>query len=286
MTFRPDMPTLVAKTKSFDGYVETYTHASGATNTPMRFSIYRPPQAEKRRVPVLYWLSGLTCTDENFMTKSGVQRFASEHGILVVAPDTSPRGANLPGEADSWDFGLGAGYYVNATTSGWKNHYRMYDYCAVELPTLLREYFPIIPDREAISGHSMGGHGALVLSLTQPGRYLSVSAFAPISAPSLCPWGQKAFTKLLGDDRAAWGAYDAHLLVNRAEYRVPFLVDQGMEDKFLAEQLKPEALEEACARVGYPLELRRRAGYDHSYYFVATFLEEHIAYHAARLNSF
>lgn len=276
--------TFVSRAKCFGGWVETYSHPSSSTGTQMKLAVYRPPQAETRRVPVVYWLSGLTCTEENFMAKAGAQRYAAEHGLMLVAPDTSPRGANLPGEADSWDFGLGAGFYVNATKEPWAKHYRMFEYVAEELPKLVRASFPVLPDREGIMGHSMGGHGALVVALRQPGRFQSVSAFAPIANPSNCPWGVKAFTNYLGDDRRAWAEYDACELIAKARTKVPLLVDQGTDDKFLAEQLKPEALESACERAGYPLTLRRQPGYDHGYYFIASFIGDHIAHHARALN--
>jgi S-formylglutathione hydrolase len=249
----------------------------------MRFAVYRPPQAETARVPVLYWLSGLTCTEENFMAKAGVQALASHYGILVVAPDTSPRGTGVPGESDHWDLGLGAGFYVDATESPWSAHYRMYDYVAHELPQVVREFFPADGDREAISGHSMGGHGALVLALRQPGRFRSVSAFSPICAPMRCPWGEKAFTAYLGPDRAAWAEYDATALIARAGSRLELMVDQGTADKFLEEQLKTPLLQQACSQQGVTLRLSFREGYDHSYYFIATFLPEHLAFHAERL---
>ncbi len=265
--------------------MEVYSHLSSATQTPMKFSVYRPPQAAERRVPVLYWLSGLTCTEENFMAKAGAQQFAAQHGLLLVAPDTSPRGANLPGESESWDFGVGAGFYVNAAQAPWSKHYRMYEYVTDELPTLVKENFPVFPNREAISGHSMGGHGALVAALRQPGRYLSVSAFAPICAPTLCPWGEKAFKNYLGTVEAG-AEYDAHLLIQKAKSRFPLLVDQGTEDKFLKDQLKPEKLQAACENSGFPLTLRMQPGYDHSYYFIASFMGDHIAHHARYLNAF
>jgi S-formylglutathione hydrolase len=277
--------TCLSKTKSFDGTVEFYSHASSSTRTDMRFSVFRPPQSQSRRVPVLYWLSGLTCTEENFMAKAGAQRLAAKHGLMLVAPDTSPRGPGVA-EGDSWDLGLGAGFYVNATQPKWAPHYRMFDYIAHELPALVREHFPILGDREGIFGHSMGGHGALVLALRQPGRYLSVSAFAPIVAPMDCPWGVKAFTNYLGDDKALWAEYDTCRLIAHSTKRVPFLVDQGTEDKFLKDQLKPHLLKEACLAADYPLDLRMRDGYDHSYYFIASFMESHIEHHAKALNAF
>jgi S-formylglutathione hydrolase len=273
----------VGAARCFDGSVEFWRHRSKATATQMEFSVFIPPQAKSERVPILYWLSGLTCTAENFTTKAGAQRWAAEHGLMLVAPDTSPRGAGIPGEADDYDLGLGAGFYVNATTPGWSDHYRMYDYVVDELPELVKQHFPAAPDREAIFGHSMGGHGALVCALRNPGRYRSVSAFAPICAPCECPWGQKAFGAYLGADRETWAAYDASRLVEKASERLPLLIDQGSDDNFLAEQLLPERLEAACAAADHPLELRRQVGYDHSYYFIATFVGDHIAHHARAL---
>ncbi len=270
----------------FGGQVEVYSHASVACASTMRFAIFRPPQASRSRVPVLYWLSGLTCTEENFTVKAGAQRYAAEHGLMLVAPDTSPRGLGLPGEEDAYDFGTGAGFYVNATQAPWKDHYRMYDYVVEELPALVAAEFPADTDRAGIFGHSMGGHGALVAALRNPDRYRSVSAFSPICAPTLCPWGQKAFSGYLGSDETAWRAYDAHLLVAGAKPGpAPILVDQGTADGFLEEQLKPWALEQACREAGYPLTLRLQAGYDHSYYFIASFMGEHIRHHAQALGA-
>jgi S-formylglutathione hydrolase len=231
---------------------------------------------------VLYWLSGLTCNDENFMQKAGAQRVAAELGIALVAPDTSPRGCNLPGEDDSYDFGSGAGFYLNATEQPWAAHYRMYTYVSEELPALIERHFPVT-ERRAISGHSMGGHGALICALKNPGRYRSVSAFAPISNPSHCPWGEKAFSGYLGSDREGWKAWDSCELIATARERLPILVDQGDADQFLQQQLKPEALEAACAAAGHPLELRIRPGYDHSYFFIASFIEDHLRHHARAL---
>ncbi len=271
--------------KSFEGWVEYYKHSSTSCRGEMRFSVYRPPQQAARRVPILYWLSGLTCTEENFQAKAGAQAYAAKHGVMLVCPDTSPRGTGIAGETADWDCGAGAGFYVNATEPKWAGHYRMYDYVTEELPALVREKFPVDSQRESIFGHSMGGHGALVLALRQPERYRSVSAFAPIASPSQCPWGVKAFTSYLGGNRDAWAAYDANELVKSAKHRQPFLIDQGLDDKFLVEQLKPEIFEATCHEVGYPVELRRHAGYDHSYYFIASFVADHIEYHAARLNA-
>jgi S-formylglutathione hydrolase len=278
----------ISRAKSFGGWVETYKHRSESTQTEMRFTIFRPPQAEKGNRPVLYWLSGLTCTDENFTVKAGAQRVAAEHGLILVMPDTSPRGAGVEGEDASYDLGTGAGFYVNATEAKWAKNYRMFDYVAKELPALLRGRFPIDFEREGIFGHSMGGHGALVLALRQPGRYRSVSAFAPICAPTECPWGEKAFTAYLGSDRKSWAEYDACQLIERSggpPFRSPLLVDQGTDDKFLNDQLKPERLKQACAKAGQPLELRMQPGYDHSYFFIASFVGDHLAFHARYLGA-
>lgn len=269
-----------ARYRSFGGEVQRVRHASRCCNCEMTFGIFLPPQARVESVPLLYWLSGLTCTDENFMQKAGAQRIAAELGIAIVCPDTSPRGTNLPGEHDSYDLGSGAGFYVNATQEPWSHHYRMYDYVTTELPALIEANFPVT-GRPGISGHSMGGHGALICYLRNPGQYRSVSAFAPICHPSECGWGQKALTAYLGEDRDAWSAYDAALLIGNAREHLPLLIDQGTEDEFLSNQLKPGALEQACIASHYPLNLRMQPGYDHSYYFIATFIEDHLRHHAA-----
>jgi S-formylglutathione hydrolase len=265
----------------FDGRQEVWKHRSDALGCEMRFGVYLPPQAKHGRLPVLYWLSGLTCNEQNFIAKAGAQRYAAEHGIVVVTPDTSPRGADVADD-DAYDLGQGAGFYVNAIRRPWARHFRMYDYVVDELPELVQSHFPV-GDARAISGHSMGGHGALVIALCNPGRYRSVSAFSPIVAPSQVPWGEKAFSAYLGDEREAWKRYDATALVANARERLPLLVDQGDADEFLAGQLKPELLQAACAAAGYPLTLRLQPGYDHSYYFIASFIGEHIAYHARAL---
>ena len=277
-------PELVASNKCFGGWLKRYKHTSTATGTEMVFAIYLPPQAETQKVPVLYWLSGLTCTDENFMQKAGAQRVAAELGIALVAPDTSPRGTDLPGEHESYDFGSGAGFYVNATREPWSAHYNMYDYVIDELPALIEQHFPVT-EKRAISGHSMGGHGALICALKNPGRYASVSAFAPITNPVNCPWGEKAFSGYLGDDRESWKAWDACELVATAKEKLPLLVDQGEADNFLEEQLKPEALKAACDAAGHPLELRLQPGYDHSYFFIASFIEDHLRHHGKALGA-
>ena len=248
--------------------------------------VFLPPQAESGPVPVIYWLSGLTCTDENFVTKAGAQRYAAEHGIAVVAPDTSPRGDGVADDPEgAYDFGLAAGFYVNATQAPWSAHYHMYDYIVDELPGAVNENFPVIPERQAIFGHSMGGHGALTIALKNPGRYRSVSAFAPIVAPSQVPWGKKALGGYLGDDIEAWKAHDACELVATATERLSLFVDQGSGDQFLEEQLKPELLQAACEANDHPLTLRMQPGYDHSYFFMASFMEDHFAHHSAALKA-
>ncbi|MBD7987718.1 S-formylglutathione hydrolase [Luteimonas sp. Sa2BVA3] len=265
----------------FGGWQDVYRHRSEILDCDMTVGVYFPPQAEQGPCPVLYWLSGLTCTEQNFITKAGAQRYAAEHGIIIVSPDTSPRGDDVA-DAPGYDLGKGAGFYVNATQDPWAAHYRMYDYIVDELPAWV-EADPSASDRRAISGHSMGGHGALVVALNNPGRYRSVSAFSPIVAPSQVPWGEKALGAYLGDDRDAWSRYDAVELVKSAKERLPLLVDQGDADEFLETQLRPELLQAACEAAGHPLTLRLQPGYDHSYYFIASFIGEHIAHHAAAL---
>ena len=267
----------------FGGTQEVWAHDSSALSCGMRFGIYLPPQARREPCPVLYWLSGLTCTEQNFITKSGAQLYAAEHGMILVAPDTSPRG-EFVADADGYDLGLGAGFYVNATLAPWSPHYRMHDYVVDELPAFIQAHFPATAAR-AISGHSMGGHGALTIALRNPGRYRSVSAFAPIVAPSCVPWGEKAFSAYLGADRAAWREWDAVELIATAQERLPLLVDQGDADEYLATQLKPELLQAACDAAGHPLQLRMQPGYDHYYYFIASFIGEHIAWHADALKA-
>jgi S-formylglutathione hydrolase len=272
----------VSSTVTFGGELRRVQHRSEACNCDMTFSVFLPPQAKSGPVPALYWLSGLTCTDENFTIKAGAQRAAAALGLALVCPDTSPRGTDLPGEHDDWDFGSGAGFYVNATQSPWSDHYRMYDYVTKELPALIDAHFPVT-DRCGISGHSMGGHGALTCYLKNPGKYRSVSAFAPICHPSECSWGQKAFTNYLGEDRNDWEAYDASRLIGNAQEKLPILIDQGTEDEWLSDQLKPGALEQAAIASHYPLQIRMREGYDHGYYFVASFIEDHLRHHARAL---
>ena len=265
----------------FGGWQDVYRHDSAVLGCAMNFAVYLPPQAETERLPVLYWLSGLTCNEQNFITKAGAQRYAAEHGVALVVCDTSPRGEHVADDA-AYDLGQGAGFYLNATVTPWSQHYRMYDYVAHELPALIEQHFPVASKR-SISGHSMGGHGALTIALKNPGRYCSVSAFSPIVAPSRVPWGEKAFSTYLGSDRETWRAYDATELVKTANEKIPLLIEQGDADEFLQTQLKPELLKEVADAVGHPLELRMRAGYDHSYYFVASFIGEHVAYHAKAL---
>jgi S-formylglutathione hydrolase len=267
----------------FGGTQRFCAHDSVSCRTEMRFSVYLPPQSRTTRVPVLYYLAGLTCTEETFPAKAGAQRLAAELGLILVAPDTSPRQARMPGDDASWDFGIGAGFYVDATQPPWLPHYRMYSYVTEELPAMVAAEFPARTERQGIFGHSMGGHGALVCALRNPERYRSVSAFAPIAAPMRCPWGQKAFTGYLGADQATWRAYDASVLVSHARYPGRILIDQGTNDKFMTEQLKPELFEAACRESGTPLELRRQSGYDHSYYFIATFMGDHLHHHARQL---
>jgi S-formylglutathione hydrolase len=278
----PTAPPL-AQSLCFGGVQAVHAHDARETRCTMRFGVFLPPQAAGARVPVVYWLSGLTCTEENFITKAGAQRVAAELGLAIVVPDTSPRGLGLPGESDSYDFGLGAGFYVDATRPPWSQGYRMYSYVTEELPEYVAARFPVDAERCAIFGHSMGGHGALVIALRNPQRYRSASAFAPIASPMRCPWGEKALTGYLGDDRAAWRAYDATALIEDRGYPRTILVDQGTRDPFLEEQLKPQLLRDACEHAGVALDLRMRDGYDHSYYFIASFIEDHLRFHARAL---
>ncbi|HAM74803.1 MAG TPA: S-formylglutathione hydrolase [Alcanivorax sp.] len=277
---------LVSATKSFGGWLKRYKHHSKVLGCEMIFAIYLPPAAEEQDVPLLWWLSGLTCTDENFMQKAGAHGTAAELGLAIVCPDTSPRGTDLPGEHDSYDFGSGAGFYVNATEAPWNRHYRMYDYVTEELPALVARHFPL-NGQQSISGHSMGGHGALVCALKHPERYASVSAFAPIANPTQCPWGEKALGGYLGDDREAWEEWDAcELIATGAPAPAEIKVDQGEADNFYQDgQLRPEALEAACKKAGVPLTLRMLPGYDHSYFFIASFIDDHLRYHAHHLRS-
>ncbi len=287
MTF--PAPELLSAHACFGGAQRVYQHASREIGLPMKFSVYLPPQAlQGARRPALVYLAGLTCNEDTFMTKAGAQRLAAELGLILVAPDTSPRGANVPGEADAWDFGVGAGFYLDATQTPWAAHWRMESYLTRELLPLLGAHLPIDLDRVGVFGHSMGGHGALTLALRHPGVFKSVSAFAPIAAPRQCPWGRKAFSGYLGADESAWLAHDASALM-AAQTTPPYpggiLIDQGLADKFLLEnQLLPEVFEAACAQVGQPLTLRRQPGYDHGYYFIQTFMADHLAHHALALS--
>lgn len=277
----------VSTHRCFGGTVGYYRHRSEVNDCDMRFAVYAPPAASRGPVPVLTWLAGLTCTEETFMIKAGAQRVAAELGLMLVAPDTSPRGEGVPDAEDSaWDLGLGAGFYLDATEPPWSAHYRMHSYLTAELPALVARNFPADMGRQGIFGHSMGGHGALVLALRHPEMYQSVSAFAPIAGPSRGPWGIKAFSAYLGEDRVAWADWDATELVRRGgdlRGRAKILVDQGLDDPFLAEQLCPQAFEAACAEAGQALELRRHAGYDHGYFFIASFVADHLRHHAALL---
>ena len=274
---------VVSKNRCFGGAQGVYRHQSEATGTPMQFAVYLPPQAEHGKVPVLWYLSGLTCTEENFTVKAGAQRYAAEHGVALVAPDTSPRGAGIEGEDDAYDFGTGAGFYVDATRPPWDENYNMYSYVTEELQKLVIDEFPVDPERQGITGHSMGGHGALTIGLKHPARYRAVSAFAPICAPSQVPWGQKALSGYLGDDVGAWQSYDACELVKGGARTGAILIDQGGDDQFLAEQLRPDLFTQACSAAGQVLQLNQRDGYDHSYFFIASFIGDHVAFHARNL---
>lgn len=275
--------TVRSEQSCFGGTIGFYSHPSTEIGAEMRFSVYVPPRAEARRLPVLYYLAGLTCTEETFMIKAGALRLAAELGLIVVAPDTSPRGLGLPGEDNDWDFGTGAGFYVDAEAEPWHRNYRMYSYVTKELPPLVESRFPADKDRRGIFGHSMGGHGALVVALKNPQAYRSVSAFAPISNPVAVPWGIKAFSNYLGPDRGRWADWDASLLMSKNPFPDPIFVDQGMRDQFLEVQLRPEALETAAQRSGQSLMLRRHESYDHSYWFIQSFIDDHINWHAERL---
>jgi S-formylglutathione hydrolase len=280
---------LISEARCFGGRQVTYRHASAKTGTAMRFAVYLPPKAEHEATPVLWWLSGLTCTEDNFSQKAGAQRIAAELGLMLVMPDTSPRGPASNGDAvpddaeAAFDFGLGAGFYVDATEAPWASNYRMYSYITEELPEIVAANLPADLTRQSIAGHSMGGHGALTIGLKNPGRFRSISAFAPIVAPSLCPWGRKAFTHYLGPDEATWRAYDATALVQDGA-RVPeLLVEQGSSDPWLEKELLPEKFEAACAVAGQPLTLRRQDRYDHGFFFISSFIEDHLRWHAERL---
>lgn len=273
----------ISEQRCFGGTQGVYRHDSRETGTPMQFAVYSPPAAESGPVPVLWFLSGLTCTEENFTVKAGAQRYAAEHGMMLVVPDTSPRGAGIEGEDAEYDFGAGAGFYLDAAAEPWRKHYRMYSYITGELQELVGERFPVDRARQGITGHSMGGHGALTIGLKLPELFRSVSAFAPICAPTRAPWGRKAFSGYLGEDEAAWRAYDATELLRDGHTSGPILVDQGDADGFLAEQLQPELLREACRAAGQEVDIRLQKGYDHSYFFIATFVGDHVRFHRERL---
>ena len=278
-----DIKTL-SQNRCFGGVQGVYSHESRETRCAMRFGVFLPPQSDAARVAVLYWLSGLTCTEENFIVKAGAQRAAAELGLAIVVPDTSPRGLGIPGEADVYDFGLGAGFYVDATEPPWSDGYRMYSYITTELVSAVAAAFPIDPERAGIFGHSMGGHGALTIALRNPRLFKSISAFAPIASAMRCPWGEKALNGYLGADRTRWREYDATALIESRGWKgPPILVDQGTSDQFLETQLKPNLLEVACRRAGVALDLRLRDGYDHSYFFIATFIDDHLRFHARHL---
>lgn len=276
-----------SSSKCFGGFQKIFSHESKEVKCKMNFAIYLPPKSESDKVPCLYWLSGLTCNEQNFIQKSGFQKYASEYGIAVVCPDTSPRGCNIEGEEDSWFVGTGAGFYVDATEPKWKNHYRMYSYVTEELPALVNANFPVLPDKQSIFGHSMGGHGALICMLKNPGKYRSVSALAPACHPTQCPWGKVVLPLYLGNNSETWKEYDATLLVK--SYQGPpmeILIDQGKDDKFLSEgQLLPDVFVQACADNQMPIVYRLHEGYDHSYFFIATFIEDHIKHHVKFLQA-
>ncbi len=274
---------LLSEYACFGGMQRFYQHHSTEIGLPMRFSVYLPPRAAQDSVPALMYLAGLTCTEETFMIKAGAQRIAAELGLALIAPDTSPRGAGIAGETESWDFGVGAGFYLDATEAPWSTRYRMESYLVAELIPLVTHELAIDARRLGVFGHSMGGHGALTLSLRHPGLFKSVSAFAPVCAPMQCPWGQKAFAGYLGADKTLWSNHDASVLMStciEAPYPEGILIDQGLADKFLSEQLHPQLFEKACAKAGQPLTLRRHAAYDHGYYFISTFIADHLAHHA------
>lgn len=283
----PESPTLSTRYRCFDGWQHFYRHQSATTAGEMRFGLYLPPQAEQEPVPLVIYLAGLTCTEETFPIKAGAQRVAAELGLALLSPDTSPR-VRLPGDAEAMDFGQSAGFYLDATEAPWSAHYRMYSYVAQELPELVTRSFPVDPERIGLFGHSMGGHGALTIGLKHPQRFRTLSALAPIVAPTQCPWGQKALPRYLGPDPDRWRQYDATELMGDlrdVSNRPPLLIDQGLDDEFLASQLKPELLEAAAKRRGYPLTLRRHPGYGHGYWFVSSFMEDHLRHHAAGLDA-
>lgn len=273
----------IERIKEFGGWLNRYSHSSSSCQCSMTFSVYLPPQAETEQVPAVYWLSGLTCTDDNVRSKAGAQRYAAELGLALVMPDTSPRGPDVADKPDEYDLGKGAGFYINATQAPWSAHYRMYDYVTVELPALIEAHLPVLPGVKSISGHSMGGHGALICALKETAAYRSVSAFSPICHPVKSPWGEGCFEAYLGDDQEQWKAWDATELIRAGHSPVAALIDQGTDDEFLAVQLYPQDLQAAYAEQGGSLTLRMQEGYNHSYHFVATFIGEHLAYHAKAL---
>ena len=276
-------PATRSRHRCFGGWLGYYAHPSAETGGEMRYAVFLPPAAEQGRVPALLYLAGLTCTEETFVIKAGALRLASELGLALVAPDTSPRDKRHPGDDASWDFGLGAGFYVDATEAPWRDGYRMWSYVTRELPAHIDAAFPVDPSRCGVFGHSMGGHGALVAALRNPDRFRSVSAFAPIAAPMRCPWGEKAFTGYLGPDRSRWADYDATALVAAGRRTPAILLDQGLDDSFLATQLNIDLFEETCRSAGQPLTVRRHAGYDHGYFFIQTFVDDHLRHHARML---
>jgi S-formylglutathione hydrolase len=275
--------TAVDSVKEFGGWLKRFTHTSSVNNCEMTFSIYLPPQAEKQNVPTVYWLSGLTCTDDNVRTKAGAQRYAAEHGLALVMPDTSPRGEDVADEAERYDLGKGAGFYVNATEQPWAKHYQMFDYINSELPALIEANFPVVAGLKSIFGHSMGGHGALISALKQPGAYQSVSAFSPICNPVACPWGEGCLGAYIGDDKESWKAWDATELIKNGAEKIAILIDQGTGDQFLEGQLFPQNIQKACDDKGFDLNLRMQPEYDHSYHFIASFIGDHMAHHAKAL---
>ncbi|MEM7761269.1 MAG: S-formylglutathione hydrolase [Cyanobacteria bacterium P01_A01_bin.40] len=280
-----DSLQLKSESLCFDGTVTYYAHQSSLCACEMNFAVYLPPQAKSRSVPILYYLSGLTCTEENFIIKAGAQQYAAKYGVMLVAPDTSPRNTGISGEDDAWDLGSGAGFYIDAIIDPWRKHYQMYSYVTQELPALIKENFPVQPERQSIMGHSMGGHGALICALKNPQQYLSVSALAPIAAPMQCPWGEKLFTAYLGSERQKWAEYDASELIKQSQLNSTILIDQGTADQFYQQQqLLPEHFQSACQQVGQKLNLRWQQGYDHSYFMISSFIKDHIQHHAEYLS--
>lgn len=273
----------IESVKEFGGWLNRYEHQSETCHCTMTFSVYLPPQAETENVPVVYWLSGLTCTDDNVRTKAGAQRYAAELGLALIMPDTSPRGEDVADEPERYDLGKGAGFYINATQPPWSEHYHMYDYITKELPELIESELPVIKDKRSITGHSMGGHGALICALKNSGMYRSVSAFAPICNPMHCGWGQGCFSNYLGNNTDNWKPYDATELVKAGATPIPMLIDHGTGDEFLAEQLFPEHLQKACDEANFPISIRMQEDYDHSYHFIATFIGEHLQFHQNHL---